>query len=289
MPTVTQAAQAAPEAQIPLSGHGPDTLTLESSERLSSGMSLHTFSTNRLCLDAYHVSGQIDLFFHEDLDPTKRSHSLAEADRQLTFTPCQVQNDEVQNRQNVQILARNGRVAQLLGLPRLHGPLRADAVSGNGGFPLNILQNLEGAICIASGTGIAPFLALGSSELETKGAHLLYTINGNDFRALEYLLDSGLLVPENWSSVNVFVTAGDEAFGLLGGKGARWWQDHFATLRNETQGNLVMTCGRMSKEHVLSSPQNKTTHVLFCGNKSLEWQVKMWFLNQAPVYTTSVI
>jgi hypothetical protein len=186
------------------------------------------------------------------------------------------------------ILARNGRVTQLLGLPRLKGPLRAQVLDSGGGFPEEALKHLEGTVCIASGTGLAPFLAIASRDYEIKGAHLLWTINGNDFGAVESLLSSGLLQPEAWASVGVFVTSGDEMQGLIAGKSIHWWQERLGKLQQKHQGNLAIKCGRMCQDDVLKIVSDKTSSVLFCGNKSLEWQVKMWFLNKTPVYTTSI-
>ena len=261
-------------------------LTLDSSERLSSGISLHTFSASGNSLQSFNASSHVDLLFLEDLDPTRPSQS--DADRQLSFTPAYVRKCPGEATHQLIILARNGRVTQLLGLPRLHGPLKASITSSGGGFPEEALRDLEGTVCIASGTGLAPFLAVASRDYPIKGAHLLWTINGNDFGALEVLLSSNLLKPEQWSSVKVFITSGDEMQGLIAGKGTQWWQDRLGELQRRHGGDLAIKCGRMCQDDVLKTVSDKTSSVLFCGNKSLEWQVKMWFLNKAHVYTTSV-
>jgi hypothetical protein len=226
------------------------------------------------------------LLFLEDLDPTRPSKS--DAERQLTFTPAFVKQAAETGLHQIMILARNGRVTQLLGLPRLHGPLRAEVVSAGGGFPEDTLKNLEGTVCIASGTGLAPFLAVTSKGYETSAAHLVWTINGNDFGAVDSLLNSELLRPEAWASVKVFVTSGDEVQGLIAGKSMQWWQDKFSNLTNKCGGNVKFSCGRMGRDDVFETASGTPSSVLFCGNKSLEWQVKMWFLNKARVYTTSI-
>lgn len=287
MATMIETAQTSVEAPQPKSEATASALTLESSERLSSGISLHTFSASSNCLKLFHPSGQLDLLFHEDLDPTRPAR--AESDRQLTFTPAFVKQSKEDGNQQIMILARNGRVTQLLGLPRLRGPLQAEVISSGGGFSDETLNSLDGAICIASGTGLAPFLAMASQNCPTSGAHLVWTINGNDFGALEFLVNSAMLEPGKWASVKVFVTSGDEVQGLIAGKAQSWWQNKFTELQEAIEGKIEFACGRMSQDDLVNSQQASPSQVLFCGNKSLEWQVKMWFLSKAPVYTTSIV
>ncbi|KAL2213898.1 hypothetical protein CC79DRAFT_1391792 [Sarocladium strictum] len=287
MATMIETAQTPKEAPQHKSGAAASTLTLESSERLSSGISLHTFSASNNCLELLHPSGQLDLLFKEDLDPTRPAR--VESDRQLTFTAAYLKRGDHDGNHQIMILARNGRVTQLLGLPRLQGPLQAEIISSGGGFSDETLNSLEGAICVASGTGLAPFLAMASQKCPIKGAHLVWTINGNDFGAVEFLINSGMLKPEHWASVKVFVTSGEEAFGLIAGKAQSWWQNRFTELQGKLEGKVKFACGRMSQDDLLNTQQESISQVLFCGNKSLEWQVKMWFLSKAPVHTTSIV
>ncbi|KAH8175688.1 hypothetical protein LIA77_04106 [Sarocladium implicatum] len=270
-------------------GPRPRLLTLESSRRLSSGLSLHTFAASKDLSSSLHPSGHIDLRLHEDLDPTRRSQTSAESDRWLTLTPCYVKHGGNGGHHQVMILARNGRTTQLLGLPRSQGPLAAEIVSSGGGFPIEALEGLQGAVCVASGSGIASMMALCSRDFYTRGSSLIYTLNGNDFEALEFLLDSKMLKPTDWASVRVFVTAGDEKQGHIAGKPVAWWQDKLAALQQRICGNISFTCGRMNKQDMTATGAGSPSRVLFCGHKSLEWEVKKWCLNHAPVYTTSIM
>lgn len=262
----------------------PITVTLEHSRCLSPGVSLHVFSVPGRHVPQLNLTGHIDLLFFEDLDPTRKSK--LHADRFFTFSPCYTRAGSDERPAEIHVLVRNGRVAQLLGIPRMNGPLTAGIVSTSGGFPPEALENLEQASCVASGTGLAPFIPLCESQHDTRVAQLLYTINGNDFRAIEYLLESGTLDPGKWAAVTVFVTAGDSIHGLIAGKPVWEWEQRLAKLQSRYSPNMRFKCRRIAKQDVVRNGSANTSKILFCGGKALEWQMRMWLLGELTVYTT---
>lgn len=265
----------------------PMTIILEHSRQLSPGISLHVFSIPGRHMPKLRATGHVDLLFFEDLDPTRSSK--LHADRFFTFSPCCARAARGERPAEIHVLVRNGRIAQLLGLPRLDGPLTAGIVSTSGGFPSETLENLGRAACVASGTGLAPFLSLGESKYDTRGARLLCTINGNDFQAIEYLLETGTLDPGNWAAITIFITAGDSIQGLIAGKPLSVWEQRLSSLHSMYSSHLNFTCRRIVKDDVTGAGSASTLKALFCGSKALEWQLRMWLLGELPVHTTSAI
>lgn len=274
--------------KLPVSVTNKHRVILESSRRLSSRISLHVFFTSAGCLDLFQPSGHIELQFPPDLDPTYGSGLSTESNRLLSFTPCHLRDDAPGTGHRISILTRNGRVTQLLGLPRLNGPLTAEVAGVGGGFSQQALKNYEKTTCIASATGIAPFLALACQDRRTRDAHLLCTLNGNDFEAIEFVLNSRMLVPEDWLAVGFFLTVGSEAPGLIAGKTVDWWEAKLAGLGKQLRDKVYFSCRRMTKKDIHATVSGSEHKVLFCGSKTLEWQVRMWVLDEMPVYTTAV-
>ncbi len=117
-----------------------------------------------------------------------------------------------QQQYTIQILSRNGRVTSLLGLPRPHG-LYAHLVEIGGGFPTDVLaadtSTPAHVIGAAGGTGIACFLSIilrpdavdiehrpsNAGPQHSHGGVWLWSIRGDDFRLVEYVLEKGLLDP----------------------------------------------------------------------------------------------
>ncbi|KAK7408705.1 hypothetical protein QQX98_009121 [Neonectria punicea] len=250
---------------------GPPTIwTLESSHRLTPRISLHSFSNTDLSNIALLPSGKVTLQFPPNLDPIT---TLSEDERRLVFTPCRATHDASGRLSSFAFLASNGRVAGLIGLPR---QLTARLVDVGDGFPSAVLSS---RVCVAGGTGIACFLALG----DTRNATLVWSIRGDDFAIVESFLATKMLDVGRWSSVRVFVTPGEDVDGLAGGKPAAWWQARFETLR---AGGLELRLGRMAQRDLDALLGEGSGDVLFCGSKALEWQVKMWSLGRAVVHCT---
>ncbi|KAJ4108678.1 hypothetical protein NW768_012155 [Fusarium equiseti] len=140
----------------------PDMLKHVSSTRLTPNLSVHTFAVqadqhfNRSFRPGQHLTIQ----FPRDLDPVSGPQNLSEEDRRLSFTPYHVEYADNGVIEAISFMARNGRVTGLLGLPRPHDPLVARIVQASGGFPPAVPDSAQRLICIAGGTGIAPFIAM---------------------------------------------------------------------------------------------------------------------------------
>ncbi|KAH7121883.1 hypothetical protein B0J13DRAFT_567415 [Dactylonectria estremocensis] len=265
--------------------------TLQSSHNLTPRISLHTLTRNRLSNnDRIRSSGKVTLQFAPDLDPIAGSRNLSEDDRRLDFTPCHLERDAAGNLSTFAFLAGNGRVAGLIGLPRPQGQLTARLVSVGDGFPTKVLESERVKTCIAGGTGIACFLSLASGQSsDTSEGHkssLICSIRGDDFPIIEFLLDKKMLDPSDWSHIRIFVTPGDDVDGLTAGKPESWWTFHLESIRKRFPGRLGFSLGRMTKKHMDLVLAERESDVLFCGSKSLEWQVKMWLLGRAVVHCT---
>ncbi|CAK7240555.1 MAG: hypothetical protein STHCBS139747_001998 [Sporothrix thermara] len=231
----------------------------------------------------------VTLQFPEDLDPTGGKHGMSVADRRCTFTPCHV-DDQGQ----LSILTRNGRVTGLLGLPRPYQTLTAEVIGVGGGFPPEMLANARSSVCIAGGTGIAPFLTMPDYGASRK-AKLCWSVRSDDFGAIEFVLQEGLLRAEDWAEVCVFVTSGEDGTGVVAQKPAAWWQATFTALREvHPAGRLSFEKRRMNEcDPVVEGGETSDSKksVFFCGSKSLEWQVRMWAMmsSGATVYCTEVL
>jgi hypothetical protein len=264
------------------------TLVLKSSRRLSVGMALHIFSAPCECLESLPVSGHMRLELPENLDPMTGAQKTSHSHRLVTFTPCHIRETDTEGLKTISVLARHGRISQLLGLPRLNAPLTANIIGVGGGFPADALACTGRRVCVASGAGLAPFLSLACTDDRTRNSPLICTINGSDFDAIEHLIASKILAAENWLSVVIFLTPGVEMSGLIAGKTSQWWKEKLATLQASLTGFVRFECRRIVKDDLMSYIVDSKDKVLFCGSKSLEWQVKMWMLNEMPVYTTMV-
>ncbi|CAH0057901.1 unnamed protein product [Clonostachys solani] len=272
----------------------PDVVTLESSHRLSPSISLHTFSVPKRAnfLASFQPSQNVTLQFPDDLDLIYGSKSLKEEDRCLTFTPCQLSEPPDADYLAMSVITRNGRVTGLLGIPRPHGRLTAKLVGTGGGFPTPNTEYIGSTTCIAGGTGIAPFLAMANARWGANGCpgrvSLIWSINGNDFPLVEYLIREKILQSIDWLSVTIFATPGDEVDGLVAGKTEDWWAKKINDLPVEIDSSIHARCRRMEKEDLDRAISNSDHQVLFCGSKSLEWQVRMWCLNKCQVFKTEL-
>ncbi|ERT02423.1 uncharacterized protein SPSK_10649 [Sporothrix schenckii 1099-18] len=284
----------APLTQTQTQTQTPQPLTLvhTSSRRVTAAIGFHSFAKQPP--PAGHESSlssssspperwlrptqNVTLQFPADLDPTAGTHGLSGADRRCTLTPCAATRDDVS------ILTRNGRITGLLGLPRPYQTLTADVVGVGGGFAVAVLADATRCLCVAGGTGVAPFLTMPHTGTKS----LCWSLRSDDFGAVAFVLREALLRPDEWSSVSVFVTSGEDAGGLVAEKPAAWWAATFATLRETYPGNLHFAKRRMASEDVASEETTGNRTVLFCGSKSLEWQIRMWTMGQATVYVTEV-
>lgn len=272
-------------------------LELVSSHRLTSSISLHVFSSpaGLPIFPTQHVVLQ----FPPELDPIGGSRSLSDEDRRLQFTPSRVtahtghekSPDDAES--FIEILTRNGRTTSLLGLPRMQ-PLKSELVGTGGGFPLELLNNSNSEqeiFAVAGGTGISCFLSLVphySDEFWSKVTRLIWTIRAEDFRIVEYVLERGLLDLKQ-CSVSIFVTAGDATDGLMADKSLSWWEEKLSTMGSQLGPAFKLQCGRMGKGNLSSEETGPDKPViLFCGGKSLQWQVKAWSLGKATVYSTDI-
>ncbi|KAF4434901.1 hypothetical protein FACUT_7561 [Fusarium acutatum] len=264
-----------------------------SSTRLTPSLSIHTFSilTNHEFSRSFRPSQHLTLQFPPDLDPVSGPQNLSDQERCLSFTPFHLQYAEDGTIESISLMARNGRVTGLLGLPRPRGPLVAKIVEVGGGFPSEVLQQPAQASCIAGGTGIAPFIAMAaakncSSSTNELKPSLICSIRGDDFGVVEYLWDHEMLYPRDWSVVRIFVTPGEETGGMASGKPQSWWHQRFKELLHDHNDSDVFRLGRMEKEDLEGLSRDTDGPVLFCGSKQLEWQVKMWFLGKKDIHFT---
>ncbi|KAF5672065.1 hypothetical protein FHETE_3937 [Fusarium heterosporum] len=265
------------------------------STRLTPSLSVHTFAVqaNYNLNRSFAPSQHLTLQFPPDLDPVSGPQNLSEEDRRLSFTPYHVQYDNDGVIESVSLMARNGRVTGLLGLPRPHNALIAEIVQVAGGFPAAILDSTHRSTCIAGGTGIAPFIAMAAAKHHggnakstlTKPA-LLWSIRGNDFGIVEYFLKHQIIHPGDWSVVRIFVTAGEEVDGLIDGKSSQWWHARFRNFSQGFDDECVFHLRRMDLQDLEPIIGDTENPVLFCGSKQLEWQVKMWLLTKRSVHCT---
>ncbi|WZH46652.1 uncharacterized protein QYS62_007742 [Fusarium acuminatum] len=262
-----------------------------SSTRLTPSLSIHTFSApaSHEFTRNYRPSQHLTLQFPPDLDPVAGPQNLSDKDRCLSFTPYHVQYTDGEVK-TVSLMARNGRVTGLLGLPRPRGPLIADVVEIGGGFSSEILDRADQAVCIAGGTGIAPFIAMAMAkklctapDTQCLKPSLVCSLRGDDFGVIDYLWSHKMLHLQNWKSVRIFVTPGEESNGMAAGKSQEWWSQRFEALDSD---NSIFRLGRMEKEDLNDVLGGQDGPVLFCGSKQLEWQVKMWLLGKKETHCT---
>ncbi|KAL4724564.1 hypothetical protein ACLX1H_008005 [Fusarium chlamydosporum] len=271
------------------------TLKHLSSTRLTPSLSTHIFSVqaNRQFNQNFIPSQHLTLQFPPDLDPVSGPQNLSEEERCLSFTPFHVQYGDVGEVKTISLMARNGRVTGLLGLPRPSGPLIADIVQVAGGFPTAILETSSQLTYVCGGTGIAPFLAMAGAkrhhnkyETTEMKPNLLWSVRGNDFGVVEYLLNHQFLDLGDWKVVRIFVTSGEEGGEMVEGKPSQWWHTRFKNISQGYNHDSVFRLQRMEREDVDAVTENRDGPVLFCGSKQLEWQVKMWLLGKTSVYCT---
>ena len=264
-------------------------LAHQRSHRVTPRVSLHTFSTSPKSSLVVQPSQHITLQFPPDLDPIWGSRGLSDEDRCMSFTPSRIVQNQSGTVQSLELLSGNGRVTGLLGLPRPQG-LTAEVVEIGGGFPQQLLDSKDTSTCVAGGTGIAGFLAMATSPLwqfhqRSKSCSLVWSIRGDDFPLVEHFLSSGDLNVRSWTAINIFVTAGEDTTGLIGGKPTSWWDTHFETVRQRFAQNLTFHTRRVTEQDLAES-QTDSGILLFCGSKSLQWQVRMWKLGSGRVYCT---
>ncbi|KAM0344824.1 hypothetical protein ACHAPU_007206 [Fusarium lateritium] len=265
------------------------------STRITPSLSVHTFAVqaNRNFNRSFTPSQHLTLQFPPDLDPVSGPQNLSEEDRCLSFTPYHVQYDNDGVIESFSLIARNGRVTGLLGLPRPYNPLTANIVQVGGGFPAVVLDSIHRSTCIAGGTGIAPFIAMATVKNQTSNSKpretrpvLLWTIRGNDFGIVEYFLKHQIIHPGDWSVVRIFATAGEEGNGIVDGKPSQWWHARFRNLSQGFDDDSVFQLRRMELQDLEPVIGDVPNPVLFCGSKQLEWQVKMWLLRKRSVHCT---
>ncbi|KAF5675107.1 hypothetical protein FCIRC_7580 [Fusarium circinatum] len=264
-----------------------------SSTRLTPSLSIHSFSilTNHEFSRSFRPSQHLTLQFPPDLDPVSGPQNLSDQERCLSFTPFHLQYAEDGTIESVSLMARNGRVTGLLGLPRPHGPLVAKIVEVGGGFPSEIMEQAGQALCIAGGTGIAPFISMAAAKNCSHSATdpkpiLICSIRGDDFGVIEYLWNHEMLYPRDWGLIRIFVTPGEETGGMAAGKSQSWWHRRFKELLHDHNDSDVFRLGRVEKEDLEGLSKDGDGTVLFCGSKQLEWQVKMWFLGKKDIHCT---
>lgn len=156
-----------------------------------------------------------------------------------------------------------------------------------GGFSPRVLD--DASVCIAGGTGIAPFLTMGAASMGR--CTLCWSIRSDDFGAVEFVLQEQLLRVDQWEAVSIFVTSGEDAGGLVVEKPAMWWETQFAELWEKYSGRLRLQKRRMGAEDLAVRYEKglgETRTILFCGSKSLEWQIRMWFMGTAAVHCTEI-
>ncbi|OBS20345.1 hypothetical protein FPOA_06717 [Fusarium poae] len=273
----------------------PDVLTLVSSTRLTPNLSVHIFTVqaNHDFNQSFRPGQHLTIQLPPDLDPVSGPQNLSEEDRRLSLTPYHVGYADNGVIETISFMARNGRVTGLLGLPRPHSPLVATIVQAGGGFPRAILDSSDRLVCIAGGTGIAPFIAMAMARNQSSNPEggerkpvLLCTIRGNDFGAIEYLLTHQLLHPKDWSILRIFITNGEEEDGLIDGKPSQWWHERLKRLSSNVCGDGGFCLRRMELRDLEPVIDSTNDPVLFCGSKQLEWQVKMWLLGTRDVHCT---
>ncbi|KAF5625594.1 hypothetical protein F52700_8959 [Fusarium sp. NRRL 52700] len=264
-----------------------------SSTRLTPSLSIHSFSilTHHEFSRSFRPSQHLTLQFPPDLDPISGPQNLSAQERCLSFTPFHLQYAEDGRVESIALMARNGRVTGLLGLPRPHGPLIAKIVEVGGGFPSGIQERTGRSLCIAGGTGIAPFIAMAAakncrSSINDLKPSLICSIRGDDFGIIEYLWNHEMLYPRDWNVVRVFVTPGEETGGIAAGKPQSWWHQRFKELLHDHSDGNIFRLGRMKNEDLEGFSTDASGPVLFCGSKQLEWQVKMWFLGTKDIHCT---
>ncbi|KAI1072848.1 hypothetical protein LB507_011475 [Fusarium sp. FIESC RH6] len=271
----------------------PDMLKHVSSTRLTPNLSIHTFAvqTNQNFNRSFRPGQHLTIRFPPDLDPVSGPQNLSEEDRRLSFTPYHVGYADDGMTKTISLMARNGRVTGLLGLPR--GPLVATIIQAGGGFPPAILGSTQRLICVAGGTGIAPFIAMAVEMNRKRGAEngekkpvLMCSIRANDFGAVEYLLTHQLLRPRDWSMVRIFITNGEEGDDMVDSKSSQWWHERLKNLLQNLDGNSGFCLRRMELRDIEPVVNETDDPVLFCGSKQLEWQVKMWLLKRGNVHCT---
>ncbi|KAM0245890.1 hypothetical protein ACHAP5_005040 [Fusarium lateritium] len=262
-----------------------------SSTRLTPSLSIHTFAVpaKHEFTRSFRPSQHLTLQFPPDLDPVAGPQNLSDKDRRLSFTPYHVHHTDGKV-ESISLMARNGRVTGLLGLPRPQGPLIADVVEIGGGFSSEILDRPDQAVCIAGGTGIAPFIAMAmakkhspSSDTQSLKPSLVCSLRGDDFGVIEYLWSSEMLCKQDWKSIQIFVTPGEESSGMAAGKPQDWWIKRFEALDTDHD---IFHLGRIEKDDLNGIVSGQEGPVLFCGSKQLQWQVKMWLLGKRDIQCT---
>lgn len=175
-----------------------------------------------------------------------------------------------------------------MGLPRPYRALTARAVDFGGGFPLPVLDSISinasdhtVACCIAGGTGIAPFLTM--QGVLSANMSLFWSVRSDDFGIVEFVLEENILCTEKWAAVTIFFTSGEESEGLLFEKPPNWWMEKLASL-HEKYSLLKLEKRRITQADIGSEVKT----ALFCGSKSLEWQIRTWAMGKMDVYCTEL-
>lgn len=246
------------------------TLVLVKTERLTVSTSIHYFSAPADVISLIRPTQHIVLQFPEDLDPIAGGRNLSDEERRLYFTPCQLRLDTESG--SLALLSKNGRVTSLLSQPRPSGDLTAAVIGVGGGFSEDLMS--AATTCIAGGTGIACFAAMGG---EFRRSTLVCSMREDEFGVFEALFLRESRQADRWGKIKVFITGGPDGFRSE------------ATLQNRLtmckRDNVQFSLGRMEESDV-KGMHCPDTVILFCGGKSLEWQVRLWALRGAAVFTT---
>ncbi|KAJ4245827.1 hypothetical protein NW762_013951 [Fusarium torreyae] len=265
-----------------------------SSTRLTPSLSLHTFSVqaNNDFRESFRPGQHLTLQFPSDLDPISGSQTLSHQDRRLSFTPYHAAYAAEGGIETISLIARDGRVTGLLGLPRPNGPMTAKIIEVAGGIPPETPGYEHRGLYIAGGTGIAPFIAMATDktrgiilEVRDTKPSLICSIRGEDFQAIEYLWNHQMLLPQDWNVLRIYITPGNESGGFTAGKSRTWWYQRFKDLAHDDHDLEIFRLGRMEKEELSNLVGDTEGQIVFCGSKQLEWQVKMWLLGKRIVHS----
>jgi hypothetical protein len=220
----------------------------------------------------------------------------------------------------IEVITRNGFMTFLISLPRFTS-LCAQVTGVRGGFDLRALHGIRGQegtpTAVAGGTGICVFLSLSTSIglSSMPPLLLLWSIHINDWGLVRLLLDDQqhrYLDPAKWKAIKIFLTRGSrgndiadyiplhrlntisrecEALSTRAQERARVHLDcdsrrdpvvsfHF---RHMTSGDFVVGNDKHTHQSTgLNGPGASPPSILFCGSRSLEWQVKMWAMTMSP-------
>lgn len=236
--------------------------------------------------------------------PRALKYDITESDERSTSQ--ELPSTSSGNEDEIEVITRNGFITSLIGLPRFKS-LRARVVNASGGFQLPSLggnkERDEGlTTAVAGGTGICVFLSLSASFSlrSTLPSVLLWSIHIDDFGLVEYLLQHHYLDPARWRAIRIFLTRGGEGVDFTSFQTCDNASKKCEVLRAQVEtraaGRPVLSFHfrRMASEDLkvgheqlpgrgeTNGQEQCSSFILFCGSRSLEWQVKMWAMTMNP-------